>query len=725
MSDRQERTFTFPIGGRDCVVTVGGIAGQADAAVRCQYGDTLVLATVVMADSVREGTNYMPLMVDYEEKYYAAGKIKGSRFIKREGRPTDTAVTNGRMIDRTIRPLFHEAMRNDVQVVSTVLSYDGEQDPAVPALIAASTALAISRVPWNGPVGAVRVGRSSDGKILINPTEEQRAESDIDAVVAVSEFGVVMLEAECSQVPDNEFEDAVAAGAKEAAGIVSEIKNICKDMGTEKSEPILALPSDELAERIRKAAKDELENILHTGGAKKEVERAYGDLVRRIIKDLSLDGEDAELGESALRAMYRDIVRERILEKGERLNARKPDEVREIHAKTGIVPRTHGSALFERGETQILTTVTLGAPGDSMILDTMTDNDVKKRYMHFYNFPGFSVGEVKPMRGPGRRDVGHGSLAEHALARVIPPKDQFGYTIVVVSEVLASNGSSSMGSACGSSLALMDAGIPISDAVAGIAMGLVTDETKKGRASVILTDIAGMEDEGGDMDFKVAGTKQGITAVQMDTKISGLTPDIIHETLEAAKKARLHILERMNTAISSAREDLSPYAPRIVTIQINPEKIGDLIGPRGKHINEIIEQTSVEIDVEDDGLVTITGKTTEALEKAREWVQNLTRELQPGEKFAGRVTRLMKFGAFVEVLPGTEGLVHISELSEQHIRRVEDVVKVGDIIPVIVSEIDEQGRLNLSHKRAIHDTMKKKPTYGKEHSQGRSTQGRR
>lgn len=699
MAEAKSLEFKKTVAGEDFIVTVGGLALQADSSVTCQIGGTFVLATVVMSGSARPGVDYMPLLVEYEEKYYAAGKIKGSRFVKREGRPTDNAVTTSRMIDRALRPLFPDNMLNDVQVVTTVLSYDGEHQPDVPAMIAASTALSLSRVPWAGPLGMVRVGLV-DGKMVINPKVADAEKGELDLIVSGTKDEVVMLEAGAKEVADETLFEAIKLGQKEVSEIASFISDIKAQLGVEKSDYIKSDVPTELVSRIREIAQKPAEEIFGKGGRKIDIEKEYQGLTAKVVSELKLEGNDASYAGKAVREIYREITREKILNDGIRMNNRGINEVRKISAKLGVVPRAHGSALFERGETQVLTIVTLGAPGDSMILDTMTDHDFEKRYMHFYNFPGFSVHEVRPNRGPGRRDIGHGALAERAIAPLIPDKEKFGYTIMAVSEVLSSNGSSSQASACGSSLALMDAGVPLPATVAGIAMGLVTDEKGQNRKPVVLTDIAGMEDEGCDMDFKVAGTKKGVTSVQVDIKTHGISMEVIEKAINGAREARLSIMQTMDSVISEPRKEMSPYAPRLVTLRINPEKIGDLIGPKGKNINKIIEETGVQIDVEDDGLVTITAKDPEGMEKAREWVEMLTREVKAGDSFQGRVTRIMKFGAFVEVLPGTEGLVHISELAPQRVNRVEDVVKLGDVISVIVTEIDDQGRINLSHKRA-------------------------
>jgi polyribonucleotide nucleotidyltransferase len=699
MALQNTQEFKKNIGGEEVVISIGGLAPQTDGSVTCQIGGTFVLATVVMSSSVRPGIDYMPLLVEYEEKYYAAGKIKGSRFVKREGRPTDNAVTTSRMIDRALRPLFPEDMLNDVQVVTTVLSYDGEHQPDVPAMIAASTALSISRIPWAGPLAMVRVGKIN-GEFVINPKVQDLENSELDLIVSGNKDEVVMLEADGKEVKEDVVFEAIKFGQKEVSSIAELILDIQKKLGVEKSGYAKQEMPTELIERVKAVAMTPAQEIVAKGGKKLDIEAGFSALGDKVVAELELTDKDVVVAKKVIRDIYREVVRENILNKGLRVNNRGINEVRKITAQVGVVPRAHGSALFERGETQVLTIITLSGPGDSMILDTMTDNDFEKRYMHFYNFPGFSVHEVRPNRGPGRRDIGHGALAEKAVDGLIPSREKFGYTIMAVSEVLSSNGSSSMGSACGSSLALMDAGVPVPSTVAGIAMGLVTDEKNQGRKSVVLTDIAGMEDEGCDMDFKVAGTKNGITAMQVDIKTHGLPMEVVEQALNGALTARLSIMETMEATIKEARLEMSPYAPRLLTMRINPAKIGDLIGPKGKFINQIIDETGVEIDVEDDGLVTITAKDPDSMEKARKWVDSLTREVMAGEQFQGRVTRLMKFGAFVEVLPGKEGLVHISELSEQRVNYVEDVVKVGDIISVVVLEIDDQGRINLSHKRA-------------------------
>lgn len=698
------KKFETEVAGRKLVIETGLLAEQANASVTVRYGDTMVLATAVMSREAREGMNYFPLMVDYEEKFYASGKIKGSRFIKREGRPTDEAVLNGRLIDRTLRPLFNQQMRNEVQVIVTVLSIDQENDPALVGAIAASTALAISDIPWNGPIGAIRVGEK-DGKPVINPKNGEK-ENSLYAIFACGIDGKTnMIETEAKEVEEEKIFEALVEGQKAIDQIVGFIKNIQKEIGKPKTEAIIFAPDEDFAREIVEkfsgkirpalfqkdhAVQTKLQNELFSevGGYVKE---KYPEEPGR-TKDLALVAIDAEM---------QRLFDASILGKDERPDGRKLDEVRAITCQVGILPRTHGSALFTRGETQALSIVTLGAPGMEQIIDTM-ELDEKKRFMHHYNFPPFSVGEVKPMRGPGRRDIGHGALVEKALSVVAPDKDNFPYTIRVVSEVLSSNGSSSMASTCGSNLALLDAGVPMKAIIGGISVGIVvgTDGTYK-----LLSDIQGPEDHFGGMDFKVAGSKKGITAIQMDVKVDGLTSDMIRATLEQSRRNRLAIIDIMNKTISVPRAELSQYAPRIIIIKINPEKIRSVIGPGGKIINQIIDETGVEIDIEDDGSVFITADNPEAGEKASEWVKNLTHEVAAGEVFKGRVTRLMNFGAFAEILPGQEGLIHISEISEKRTEKIEDALKVGQMVDVKVKEIDSMGRINLT-MRGLENSVK-------------------
>lgn len=700
MQEDITQVVSAQIGGKTLTISTGELARQADGAVVVQYGDTVVLGTAVMGKPLSPDGDFLPLLVEYSEKFYAAGKIKGSRFIKREGRPTDEAILTSRLIDRSLRPLFPEGMINDVQVVLTVLSYDKENTADIPAMVAAFGALMVSGIPWQGPLGAVRVARVND-QFVINPTDTQMQQSTLDLVVAGNGSDVTMIESGAHELTEALMLDALEEGQKAIKSICDMLIDLQKKVGKPLQDIVKMKRDEEVEKTLYELASKYLPKHLDAARTKDEIGQAERDTVADVLQELT-DTQKELISEQQVRRAIHDYhgvyTRDRIIQEGIRSDGRALDQIRRLKIKAGVLPRTHGSGLFQRGDTQILTTLTLGGPGDVQILDSMEEEDTKKHYMHFYNFPGFSVGEVKPSRGPGRREIGHGALAERALLPVLPPKETWPYTMMLVSEVLESHGSSSMASVCGSSLALMDGGVPISKPVAGIAMGLMTDG--KGNYQV-LTDIAGIEDEQGDMDFKVAGTRDGITAIQMDIKVTGLTRDILAKALDQAQQARLHILAAMDEVLSVPRSDMSPYAPRIEVIQIPVEKIGDLIGPKGKHINEIIEQTGVEIDIEDTGLVSITSNDAIAMQKAKDWVHNMTREMVPGEKFDGRVTRIMDFGAFVELVPGVEGMVHISQFSNNRVEKIEDVVKVGDIIPVVVVEIDSMGRINLSHKAAL------------------------
>jgi len=698
----EQKKWSLQIGGRILEVETGLLAGQANGSVTVRYGDTVVLATAVMSKGASKISGYFPLMVDFEERYYAAGKIKGSRFIKREGRPSDDAILTGRVVDRTIRPLFNHRMRNEVQVVVTVLSIDGENDPDVISIIAASTALSISNIPWNGPVAAVRVGQVN-GEFILNPVNGELTESVLDMVISGTKDKINMLDASAKEVPEEEVAKAFAFGQEAIAKIANFIDSIAKEVGKVKAEPVLLAGSPEFEAKVKEILLSEgLAEALYDKD-KQVIEKkmqAIKEKVSDCIKKDFFTGDDAELlkmneiSGQILDEVSDEVVHQNILDKELRPDGRKLNEVRKIECKVGLLPRTHGSALFTRGETQALTVTTLGSPGDEQIIDTM-EVDMKKRYIHHYNFPPFSVGEVRPMRGPGRREVGHGALAEKALVPVLPDKDTFPYTTLLVSEILSSNGSSSMASTCGSTLSLMDAGVPIKSPVSGIAMGIIVgaDDNFK-----VLTDIQGLEDHYGDMDFKAAGTKKGITAMQMDVKLSGVTLPMLEAVLAQSKENRAEILQKMLAVIPEPRQEMSQYAPRIIVMHINPEKIRNVIGTGGKIINEIIDETGVQIDIEDDGSVFITSPDATAAKKAQEWIDNLTHEVKAGEVFSARITRIMNFGAFAEILPGQEGLIHISELADRRVEKVEDVVKVGDIIPVKVREIDNQGRINLSAK---------------------------
>ncbi len=703
---QEHKKWSLQIGGRILEVETGLLAGQANGAVTVRYGDTVVLAAATMSKKAAKVQGYFPLMVDFEERYYAAGKIKGSRFIKREGRPSDDAILSGRIVDRTIRPLFNHRMRNEVQVVCTVLSYDGENDPDILAVTAASAALALSDIPWSGPVAAVRVGRVN-GELILNPVNGEVTGGSLDLVVSGTKEKINMLEAGAKEVPEGEMIKAFEFAQEAIQKIATFLEEIKKEAGRAASEPVLLQGAAEFESGIKKILLSEgLAQALY--GDKKEEIGAKTDAIRQKIKAYISESNPAanpeelqkleEIAEIIFEEESDEIVHRNILEKELRPDGRRLNQLRNITCQVGILPRTHGSALFTRGETQALTVTTLGSPGDEQIIDTM-EIDTKKRYIHHYNFPPFSVGEVRPMRGPGRREIGHGSLAEKALLPVLPDKEKFPYTTLLVSEILSSNGSSSMASVCGSTLSLMDAGVPIKQPVSGVAMGIIVDSRDDSNFKV-LTDIQGLEDHFGDMDFKAAGTEKGITALQMDVKLSGVTLKMLSMILAQSKENRMEILQKMLSAIPAPRTEMSQYAPRIIVMKINPDKIRNVIGTGGKIINEIIDETGVQIDIEDDGSVFITSPDAVAAKKAREWIDNLTHEVKPGEIFNARVTRIMNFGAFAEILPGQEGLIHISEMADYRVEKVEDVVKVGDIVPVKVREIDKQGRINLSIKAA-------------------------
>lgn len=689
------------LSGKKVSLESGILAKQANGSVLARLGDTVILATAVISKNIRDNIDYFPLLVDYEERLYASGKIKGSRFIKREGKATDEAVLSGRLVDRSIRPLFPDGMRNDVQVVLTVLSVDEVNDPDILAINSASAALAISDIPFEGPIAGVRVGRLNN-EFVLNPSYEQRKESDLDLVVSGTGEHVMMVEAGAKQITEDDMVSAIKFAMPFLGEMVKVQNDLISQVGLPKAKVNYLLPDAEVlaametnASKIEEALYgefDKTERELRVGVAK---DALFTELAEKFAErqDISIK---THLG-LAFDKVFKKVIRKNILEKDRRIDLRPLDKTRPVSCQVGVLPRTHGSALFNRGETQILTTVTLGSQGDAQILDGMEDFvETTKRYIHHYNFPGYSVGEVAPIRGPGRREIGHGALAERAVEVVLPPKEKFPYTLRLVSEALGSNGSTSMGSTCGSTLALMDAGVPITDMVGGVAMGLVF-EPRTGKYKV-LTDIQGVEDGNGDMDFKVTGSEKGITALQMDNKTKGLTVDILADAIHKAREGRMHILSKMKEAISAPRQEMSPLAPRITTLQINPEKIRDVIGSGGKVINKIIAETGVQIDIEDSGLVMVTSNDAAGSAKAIEWIHNLTREFKVGETFQGKVTRIMDFGAFVEMVPGHEGLCHISELAWHRVGKVEDVVKIGDVIQVKIVEIDSMGRVNLSHK---------------------------
>ena len=706
----KEQVFSCDWLGRPLTIKTGRLALQADSAVVVQYADTVVMATVVQSKTEREGIDYFPLMVDLEEKLYAAGIIKGSRWIKREGRPTDESILTGRMIDRSVRPLFNGDSRKDVQLILTVLSADKKNDHDIVALVAASAALSLSGVEWNGPIGGIRVGRI-DNKLVFNPTYEEREQSDFDLIVAGTEKKAIMIEAGANETNEDDIYEAIIAGQKELQGSVDLIKEMVKKVGVKKAietsnnisdeEKIDAEEKEKLKETAALWLKDNVNKILFdkTYYTKGERKLAVAEIKKQLDNYLFSQNIDKSSRSWAIKktidqAIDTEVTRE-LVDNERRVDGRKLTEIRKLEADTEILPRNHGAGLFSRGETQIMSIVTLGASGLAQTLEGIEGNSTKS-FMHHYNFPPYSVGEAKPMRGPGRRDIGHGSLAEKALEPLIPGKTDFPYTIRVVSETLGSNGSSSMGSTCAACLALMDAGVPIKKPVAGIAIGLASnDDMSKWK---VLTDIQDLEDGKGGMDFKVTGTKDGITAIQLDTKTDGLLPEIIKQALKQGRDGRLEILDVMAGAIKEPRTELSPYAPRITTLQINPDKIREIIGPGGKIINEIIDACGVEIDIEDDGLVMVCGTDAEGSKKALKWINDIVREFEAGEIFTGKVVRILDFGAFVELMPGRDGMVHVSELAPYRIGKPADFIKEGDIVTVKIKEIDEKGRVNLTMK---------------------------
>jgi len=693
--------FNTEIAGRTLVFETGKLAQQANGAVLAKYGDTVVLVTATASKEPREGVDFLPLTVDYEERLYAVGKIPGG-FIKREGKPSEKAILSARLIDRPLRPLFPKDLRNDIQIIATILSVDQDNTPDVLAINGASLALCISDIPFEGPVGAVSVGLI-DGKFVINPTVEQHEKSRLRLVVAGTKDAILMVEAGADEVTEEEMLNAILFGHEEIKKIVAFQEEIIAKIG----KPKMEIPPIDIDAEMEKAVRDfatpEIQKAIRI--YEKQEREAY---LSKITEDTlthfaEIYPEKEKEISDILYNILKEEVRKMITKEGVRPDGRKSNEIRPISCEVGILPRTHGSGLFTRGQTQVLTVATLGALGDVQILDGL-DLEETKRYMHHYNFPPYSTGETRVLRGPGRREIGHGALAERALEPMIPPEEEFPYTIRLVSEVLSSNGSTSMASVCGSTLALMDAGVPIKSPVAGIAMGLIKEEED----FTILSDIQGIEDFLGDMDFKVAGTAKGITAIQMDIKIKGIDAEIMRKALAQAREGRLYILEKMLSVISEPRKELSPYAPRIFSITIDPEKIRDVIGPGGKTINKIISETGVKIDIEDDGRIYVAAPNEKAGEKALEMINRITQDVEVGKVYLGKVLRITNFGAFVEILPGKEGLVHISKLAKGRVKRVEDVVNVGDEILVKVTDIDKQGRINLSHKDVFPETPKNK-----------------
>ncbi|MBI2437084.1 MAG: polyribonucleotide nucleotidyltransferase [Candidatus Magasanikbacteria bacterium] len=708
------QSWSMEWGGRTLFIETGRLALQADASCTVRYGDTTILATVVKSKNIRSGIDYFPLMVDFEEKLYAAGKIKGSRFIKREGRPSDDAILTARLIDRAIRPLFDDRVRNDIQVILTALSVDGENEAAVIGLIAASCVLSISSVPWNGPIGAAHIGCDAENNPILNITTSQIIENGkLDMIVAGAKEKLVMVEAGAQQVPEAQALLAMKWGCEQLEPVTDFITKIQSEIGMEK-EPVpmcaddLGDTPDAMEEKVRRSTQKFVAGLVDSDIfnspkiSKDERKKMVYEIEQKATEFLTAEGFDESIhgaGLKNIKLYVSEEVTKRILGKDERLDGRKLTEIRELHNEIDLLPRVHGSAMFMRGDTQVLSIVTLGAPGDVQTLDSMEEVGTK-RYMHHYNDAPFTYGEAGPLRGPGRRAIGHGALAERALEPVLPTQETFPYAMRVVSEIMGSNGSSSMASTCASTLSLMAAGVPISKPVAGIAMGLasVCDEQGNLKQWKILTDLQDIEDGPGGMDFKIAGTVDGITAIQMDTKTQGLPWDLVEQTVKQSRDARLQILGVMTGLIAEPRTELSPYAPRIETIHIDPEKIRDVIGPGGKVINKIIEETSVQIDIEQDGRVMVTSNDAEGMKRAIAIIEELTHEVTAGEEYEGTVVRLEDFGAFVQILPGKDGLVHVSEIGWERVNKPSDVLKMNDKVKVVVKEIDNLGRVNLSMK---------------------------
>jgi polyribonucleotide nucleotidyltransferase len=696
----EKRIFSTEIAGNTFTVEVGELAKQANGACMVHYGDTSVLAAATASKQPKD-LPFFPLTVNYEERLYAVGKIPGG-FIKREGRPSEKAILSSRLIDRPIRPLFPDGFRNEVQVISTVMSVDQDCSSEIAAMIGSSIALSISDIPFAEPIAGVNVGRV-DGKFIINPTVEQETKSDIQLTVAGTKDAINMVEAGADEVPEEVMLDAIMFGHEEIIRLVEFQEEIIKAAGVEKSPVSLFQLDEALTAKVESEAKDKLVAAIQVF-EKHAREEAISNVKDEVLATYEEADEDSiKQVKSVLDKMVKDEVRRLITDEKIRPDGRKIDEIRPLSSRVKVLPRTHGSGLFTRGQTQALSICTLGALGDVQILDGL-DLEESKRFMHHYNFPQYSVGETGPMRGPGRREIGHGALGERALEKVIPSDVDFPYTIRLVSEVLESNGSSSQASICAGTLSMMDAGVPIKAPVAGIAMGLM----KSGENYTILTDIQGMEDALGDMDFKVAGTAKGITALQMDIKIDGLSKDILKESMSQAKAGRMHILDSMLETINKPKSELSEYAPKILTMKIKPEKIRDVIGPSGKQINKIIEETGVKIDIEQDGAVFISSTDSSMNDQAKKIIEDLVREVQVGEMYLGTVKRIEKFGAFVELFKGKDGLVHISELAEDRTNKVEDAVSIGDQIMVKVKEIDHQGRVNLSRKAVLKEERERK-----------------
>ncbi len=690
-----KRTFEMELAGRNLVVETGNLAGQANGSCMVRCGESVVFVVTTMSEKPRDGIDFFPLSVDYEAKMYSVGKIPGG-FTKREAKPPEHAILTSRLIDRPLRPLFDKGFRNDVQIIATVMSVDPDVEPEILAMIGSSVVLSISDIPFAGPTGAVSVAMV-DGEYIINPNAEQKEKSMLDLTVAGTKDAVMMVEAGAKGISESEMLEAILLAHEEIKKIVAFIEEMAKEVGKEKIEPVIYKPDEELSKAIRNEYYEDIKASLEPfdRNERKILQDECNDKITAALEERF--PETIEQAGDAIYSITKEIVREKILN-GVRPDGRKTEEIRPIWCEVGVLPRTHGTGIFTRGETQVLSISTLGTIGEYQKLDGITA-DEKKRYIHHYNFPGYSTGEAKPNRGPGRREIGHGALAERALLPVIPDEESFPYTIRVVSEVLSSNGSTSQASICGSTLSLMDAGVPIKAPVAGVAMGLIKDAESDNVA--VLTDIQGLEDFLGDMDFKVAGTKDGITAIQMDIKIKGINKPVLERALEQARIGRLFILDKMLETIDEPREQLSKYAPKVISFKIDPDKIRDVIGPGGKMINSIIDETGVKIDIEEDGTVFIATSEQEAMDKARAMIEAIVKEVEVGEVYLGTVVKIMAFGAFVELLPGKDGLCHISKLANHRVEKVEDEVQVGQKILVKVIKIDNNNRIDLSRKELI------------------------
>ena len=691
-------------GGRPFSIETGKVAKQANGSVMVQYGETVVLVTAVTSDKKREGLDFIPLTVNYQEMTYAAGRIPGG-FFKREGRPSDHETLISRFIDRPLRPLFPKGFRNEIQVIATVLSADQDNDPSILGMIGASAALSLSNIPFNGPIAGAKVGRI-DGEFVLNPTHNELQMSDIDLFVAGSEDAIIMVEGSAKEVKEREILEAILFGHQSLKPVIDLQNQLQSAFGTTPKEFELQKTEEATYEKVETLSEDRLREAFYI--KEKTKRREYlEETLQRTFQECGAEDENSQkMVKATLEEINRKLVRKLIIEEKKRIDGRSLTEIRPISCEVGILPRTHGSALFTRGETQVLAVVTFGTSEDEQKINSLTGETYKSFMLH-YNFPPFSVGEVSPLRSPSRREIGHGALAERAILPVLPSNENFPYTIRIVSEVLESNGSSSMATVCGASLSLMDAGVPIKAPVAGIAMGLILEDEKV----AVLSDILGDEDHFGDMDFKVAGTAEGVTAIQMDIKIRGVSKEVMGSVLDQAREGRLHILEKMKETIPEPRKDLSRHAPRIVTLQVKQEKIRDIIGPGGKNIRGIVEQTGVKVDVEDSGVVKLASPNYEAIEKAIYMIKRLTQEVEIGGLYNGKVKRILGFGAIVELFPGTDGLVHISQLTENHVKEVSDVLKEGDEVWVKVIDIDPQGRIRLSRKAALREI--RQPAEGK------------